>query len=305
MKKPIFFSLPILLLQTLFAFADRYPKNNDIDILHYQFNLWLSDRNDTLRAEATILLNLKKNDIQQIRLDLANATAELQGKGMIVMSVSSEGKSLSFSHRSNELIISIPKSIANSQWSITIKYRGVPDAGLAIKRNRYNDRTFFSDNWPNLGHHWLPLVDHPYDKATCEFIVTAPSHYQVVSNGLLLEESMLTDGNKLTHWKQSVPIAPWLFVLGVADFAVQYVDYYEGKSIQTWVYWQDRDAGFYDFQTPTKKVLSFFSDYVGSFAYEKLANIQSNNSTGEWKLPRPLCTAKNRSAANVIHAGRM
>jgi aminopeptidase N len=267
-------SLPIL------SYGDTYPKNFDIDIQHYQFKLWLSDKHDSIRAEATVFLNFRKAGIQQVRLDLTNVSAQLQAKGMTVANVMSNGKSLSFSHRSNELLITIPASNAGQQISITIKYGGIPDAGLAIKQNRYNDRSFFSDNWPNLGHHWLPLVDHPYDKATCEFIVTAPSRYKVVSNGLLQEESMLTDGNKLTHWKQSVPIAPWLFVLGVAEFAVQYVDSFQGKSIETWVYRQDRESGFHDFQTPTKQALTFFSDYVGPFAYEKLANIQSNNSTG-------------------------
>jgi aminopeptidase N len=61
---------------------------------------------------------------------------------------------------------------------------------------------------------------------------------------------------------------------------VQYVDTFEGKSIQTWVFKQQRDAGFYDFATPTKQVLGFFSDYVGPYAYEKLANIQSHSSGG-------------------------
>lgn len=274
----------LLLLICLFRFetvrSDSYPKNLSIDIQHYKFRLWLSDANDSIRAEATLVILFKKEGIQQVRFDLTSVSAELQGKGMTVTGVVSDDKPLSFSHRSNELLIAIPTSSAGQQLSLTILYRGIPDAGLAIKQSRYNDRSFFSDNWPNLGHHWLPLVDHPYDKATCEFVVTAPAHYKVVSNGLLQEESQLMNGDKLTHWKQSVPIAPWLFVLGVADFAVQYVDDFGGKSIQTWVYRQDRDAGFYDFQTPTKEVLSFFSDYVGPFAYEKLANIQSNNSTG-------------------------
>jgi len=274
------FLFACLLLPAIDGRCDSYPKNVDIDMQHYQFKLWLSDRNDSLRAEAMLILNFRKAGIQQVRLDLTSAASHLQGKGMTVTSVTSEGKSLSFSHRFSELLITVPNSRPGQSLSIIIGYRGIPDAGLAIKQNRYNDRSFFSDNWPDLGHHWLPLVDHPYDKATCEFIVIAPSHYQVVSNGLLQEESLLTDGNKLTHWKQSVPIAPWLFVLGVADFAVQFVDYFDGKSIQTWVYRQDRDAGFYDFQIPSKEVLSFYSDYVGPFAYEKLANIQSNNSTG-------------------------
>ncbi len=275
-----FICLSAGLLMSVAGHCDKYPKNIDIDVQHYQFKLWLSDKNDSILAQATLILNFKKAGIQLVRLDLTSTASDLQGKGMTVTNITSEGKPLSFSHRSNELLITIPNSFAGQQFSVTIAYRGVPDAGLAIKQNRYNDRSFFSDNWPDLGHHWLPIVDHPYDKATCEFIVTAPSHYQVVSNGLLQEESLLTDGNRLTHWKQSVPIAPWLFVLGVADFAVQYVDSFEGKSIQTWVYRQDRDAGFYDFETPTKQVLSFFSEYVGPFAYEKLANIQSNNSTG-------------------------
>ena len=77
-----------------------------------------------------------------------------------------------------------------------------------------------------------------------------------------------------------MPIAPWLYVLGVARFAVQEVDSFEGKSVQTWVYQQDRDAGFYDFAEPTKKVLAFYSDRIGPFAYEKLANIQSNSVSG-------------------------
>ncbi|MDH4297901.1 MAG: M1 family metallopeptidase [Cyclobacteriaceae bacterium] len=272
--------LSVCLFIPVAGHSDSYPKNFGIDIQHYQFRLWLSDKNDSLRAEATLIVNFRKSGITVVRLDLTGPNSDLQGKGMTVARVTSEGNLLSFSHRSNELLITTPTSAVGQQLSITVTYHGIPDAGLAVKRNRYNDRTFFSDNWPDLGHHWLPLVDHPYDKATCEFIVTAPSHYQVVSNGLLQEESILANGNKLTHWKQSVPIAPWLFVLGVADFAVQYVDNFQGKSIQTWVYWQDRYAGFYDFQTPSKQALSFFSDYVGPFAYEKLANIQSNNSTG-------------------------
>jgi aminopeptidase N len=46
------------------------------------------------------------------------------------------------------------------------------------------------------------------------------------------------------------------------------------------VFKQDRDAGFYDFAEPTKKVLEFYSNYIGPFSYEKLANIQSNSVSG-------------------------
>lgn len=102
----------------------------------------------------------------------------------------------------------------------------------------------------------------------------------MVSNGLLLEETNLNTTTKRTHWKQSVPVSSWLYVLGVAHFAVQYVDNVFSKSIQTWVYPQDRDAGFFDFAEPTKQTIEFFSDYIGPYAYEKVANIQSPSVGG-------------------------
>lgn len=263
------------------ARTDGYPKNPKVDAINYAFNIHLSDESDEIVCEVTIIIQYKDKGVENFRLDLINASSELDGKGMQVSSVHSDGSSLDYSHENDELIIQLPSpSVKNQSSKYVIQYHGIPATGLKIGNNKYGDRTFFSDNWPNKGRNWLATIDHPYDKAMCEFIVTAPDHYQVVSNGLKIEETDLSDGTRLTHWKQSVPIAPWLYVLGVAPFAVQYVDSFDGKSIETWVYAQDRDAGFYDFAEPTKKALEFYSNYVGPFSYEKLANIQSNSVSG-------------------------
>jgi len=123
-------------------------------------------------------------------------------------------------------------------------------------------------------------VDHPSDKATTEMIVVAPSQYQVASNGTIVETTDLGDGTRLTHYDNPVPTATWLYFIGVAKFAVQQVDTYNGVPIETWVYWQDRDAGFYDFAEPSKKVLSFYSDLIGPYVNARLANIVSNATPG-------------------------
>jgi len=258
---------------------DTYPKNPNIDVLNYVFRLTLSDETDEITGQATIDLRFRVDGIAEVRLDLIGVNAD--GKGMVVTAVASDGNRVGFSHTSDELFIQLPApSRANQRIQFTIEYHGVPVTGLIIALNKHGDRTFFSDNWPNKARNWLPTIDHPYDKARAEFVVTAPDHYQVISNGLKVEETDLPDGMRLTHWKQSVPIATWLYVLGVARFAVQHVGEYEGKSIQTWVYAQDRDAGFYDFAVPTRQVLEFYGDYVGPFSYEKLANVQSNSVGG-------------------------
>src|SRR5680860_988694 len=241
------------------SFADNYPKNPDIDVVHYTFDLKLSDGTDLIQAVATLKIRFKTDRIDKVRLDLIKKDGKLGEKGMSVTRVTSHGKNLDYTHDSDVLWIQLQASKTNEEQLITIEYEGIPNEGLSIGPNKYGDRTFFSNNWPNKARNWLPTVDHPYDKATCEFIVTAPLKYQVVSNGLKMEESNLGKGMRLTHWKQSVPIASWLYVIGVAEFAVQYVDAFDNKSIQTWVYKQDRNAGFHDFATPTKQVLEFYS----------------------------------------------
>ena len=260
---------------------DTYPRNPNIDALNYAFELTLSDQTDEIVGRATIDLRLLADGVQELRLDLITASPARGGSGMTVSAVRVDDVAALFDHSGDALFVTFPSPSREGQRSsVVVEYRGVPETGLVIGPNKHGDRTFFSDNWPNKARHWLPTIDHPYDKAMCEFIVRAPEHYQVVSNGLLVEETDLGNGARLTHWKQSVPIASWLYVLGAAEFAVQRVGEYRGKEIQTWVYRQDRDAGFYDFAVPTKQALEFYGEYVGPFQYEKLANIQSNSVGG-------------------------
>ena len=277
--------LPFIFLfifsHVLHANDDPYPKNPKIDVINYIFDIKLSDKSDEIVCDVLVDLRFLEKGIKKIRLDLVKSSQKTENKGMTVLNVRSGENSLEFLHEENELWIYMDKvSIENERKKIIIQYKGIPAEGLKIANNKYGDRTFFSDNWPNRTRHWLATIDHPYDKAKCEFIVTAPNHYEVVSNGLKIEETHLEDNKKLTHWKQSVPIATWLYVLGVAEFAIQYVDKFDGKSIQTWVFKQDRDAGFYDFSEPTKKALEFYSNNIGPYSYEKLANIQSNSVSG-------------------------
>ena len=274
--KHIYFFLFSLLPYTILA-KDPYPKNPNIDILNYKFEIHLNDTSDIIYGSADIALNIKDSE-DRVRLDLISQGKD--GMGMEVKEVTFNGSEVSYSHNNDVLLIETGALEYSSRDIINVVYSGMPITGLIIGPNMHGDRTFFSDNWPNKARNWLPLVDHPYDKSTAEFVVIAPNHYQVISNGLLVEETNLNKELKKTHWKQSVPISCWLYALGVAEFAVDYVDYFEGKSIQTWVYKQDRDNGFYDFKIPTKHTMEFFSDYIGPFAYEKLANVQSNSVKG-------------------------
>jgi aminopeptidase N len=258
--------------------ADTYPRQPGIDAQHYIFRLTLSDDTDEIAGEATVEFRFVKDGVAEVALDLASAA---DGKGMTVTEVSSGGAPVAFTHQSDRLVIKLASPPHASELrQFTIRYHGIPASGLRIGTNRYGERTFFSQNWPNLARQWLPMIDHPYDKATSEFIITAPAKYQVVANGLLEEETDLGDGRRVTHWKQSVPIASWLNAVGVAQFASRHFGSVHGVPLQTWVDHQDRDAGVVTFETPARQAMEFYIDHIGPFAYEKLANVEAAGVNG-------------------------
>lgn len=270
------------------AGADTYPKNHDVDVLHYRFELELFDQQTRIAGRTTIEIGLHSHDVRQLAFDLITTANDPESgpTGLSVRSVGmlgdgEEPTTLEFTHRDDRLLVALPAEFATrDRLRIQIDYDGTPRDALGIGPNKHGAWSWFSDNWPNKARHWLPTVDHPYDKATSEMIVTAPANVQVISNGLLIEETDLGAGRRRSHWRQSVPIATWLYTLGVTEFAVQHLSSFQGKPVQTWVFAPDRDAGFYDFAEPTHHVLSFYSERIGPYPYEKLANVVSARTRG-------------------------
>jgi len=260
-------------LLTEAALADTYPRQSGIDALNYVFRVTLSDDVDEILGEASVDLRFLQDGIAGFTFDLASVN---DGKGMRVSEVRSGLTPLRFTHEADLLRVTLESpSRAGERRQFIVRYRGAPARGLRILKNKFGERCFFSENWPNNARQWLPMIDHPYDKATSEFIVTAPIKYQVVANGLLQEETDLGDGRRLTHWKQSVPIASWLNALGVAQFSAHHAGLVKGIELQTWVYRQEREAGPSWFETTARQAVEFFSDQIGPYSYEKLANVEA------------------------------
>ncbi len=260
--------------------ADKYPRNKEIDVLHYAFQLTLRDDDNEIAGKAGIDVLFLEAGVDHLVLDLVGKRRTDDVQGMTVSTVRSGEAALAYELDHDRLRIALASPSQRGETRrIDIGYAGVPESGLIIRNNMHKERTFFADNFPNRARHWLPLVDHPYDKATCQFMVTAPRDYQVVANGLLVAKSDLPNGQRRTHWRQSVPISTYLMVIGAARFAVQHVETVGGIPIQTWVFPQDKTAGFAVFRQ-ARKPLEFFVQRIGPYPYEKLANVQSTNRYG-------------------------
>ena len=263
--------------------AQNIDPDRRIDVQHYTFRLDINDSNDKIRGETDVVIKFTAPDVRQFSLDLVGSTDN--GKtGMSVQQVSKDNLPVSFDHANDRLTIQLSEpATTNDVLTFHIVYQGTPMDGLIISENKYGDRTFFGDNWPNRAHYWLPTKDHPSDKATCEFIVKAPEHYEVIANGVKREESDLPPEQnknlKLTHWATLYPIATKVMVFGAARFAIRYEPLSSPTDIQDWVFPEDREIGFKNLSS-TANVIKFFEEQIGPYPYEKLANVQSSTRYG-------------------------
>jgi len=267
----------IFLSVFIFCFQFLAFTQNNIDVLDYKFNIGLNDVNDTIYGVAEIKVKFLQ-PASEVSFDLTKTKDN--GKGMKVGKLQGNNIRSSIYKEESFRILLSQNMNAGDTATFIIPYSGIPPDGLIISETKYGHRSFFADNWPNRGHNWIPCHDDPADKATVEFVVTAPEHYQVVANGVQIEETSLGNGFRLTHWKEETPISTKVMVIGAADFAVNLAGVVNGNiPVYSWVYPENKDKGFYDYAL-ANGILEYYISHVGPYGYKKLANVQSKTRFG-------------------------
>jgi aminopeptidase N len=305
-------------LVALTARADTYPRQAGIKVTNYTFDITLNDGNDEFIVQDTVDVQFLAPGVTAIGLDLCEFRAQVRspqmangfpdpcaepsaragsgrggtatpmptgGKGMRVGGVVSGNQALTFQHANDRLNINLPRAFQpGERFQFTVSYRGIPATGILVANNRYGDRGFLSNPWPHKTRDYLAVIDHPYAKAPVVTMVTAPRHYQVISNGRLMEQSDLPNDLRRTVWKESSPICPCLMSLGVAPFAISHFGEYHGIPLSAWVYPQERDVSFRSFTAMTQPILEFYIDHIGPYSFEKLAQVEANGINGGMEL---------------------
>lgn len=264
-----------LLLVNLPANAkDGYKRNNKADIIHYDFFLTINDTTDLIEGRAIIRVRFLAA-ADSISFDLNNTDST--GKGMNVTGILADTLSVMWKHSKSHVTINYPAK-AGDTINFTIQYSGIPSDGLIISNNKFGDRVFFSDHWPDRAHCYLPCIDHPYDKATVDFYITAPLKYKVVASGVPAGESY-EDNFKITHWKESVVLPVKVMAFGAASFAIDTAGVVDNIPVTTWVFEENRKQGFSDYSIAVKPLI-YYIENIGKYPFEKLANVQSKTIFG-------------------------
>ena len=254
----------LLALGAIRADADAYPRQ-PIDVQHYDVDIEFAE---DFAFEATVRLDVRLlSDVAKIQLDLDGPT---------VVAVESGGRPLSHRHESGRLsVILEPAGSADQVLPLTVRYRGHPDGvALVARPNAHGEPVLFADNWPEGARRWLPTVDHPSDKATVDFAITADHRFEAVAPGRLVETRRLPDGRRLTHWSAPVAIPAYCMVVGLADFQVTRVGVANGIPLSLWVFAPDAEATHRMFARSVL-MMEYYADLLGPYPYSKLAQVQS------------------------------
>ncbi len=108
---------------------------------------------------------------------------------------------------------------------------------------------------------WMPTIDKPNQKCTDEIYMTVPEKYVTLSNGLLISQKKNTDGTRTDYWKMDLPHSPYLFFMGVGDFAI-IKDNYKGKEV---AYYVEKNQAKYakGIFGLTPAMIKFYSEKLG------------------------------------------
>ena len=260
----------------LFLFANQlYAQINQIDVKHYKIELSVNDVDDTIK----VLENISFSHINTQKPIVFNLKSRnKKGKGMQVSSLIVSEYASSFIHKNDSLYVTIEQPSKDHYYELSVNFKGVPEDGLVIGKNKFGARTFFGDNWPNRAQNWFACNDHLSDKSSIEYIVNAPQKYTVVANGGLISVQKKKK-IKTFHYASTVPIPTKVMVVGIAELNQSVSGTINGTTVKSFTYPESEKEANKDLSM-APSILDFFSKYIGPYAFEKLDNVQSTTRFG-------------------------
>jgi len=226
----------------------------------------------------------------------ANNTLVLDAKAMDIhaVSLSKNHKNLTYTYDSLLLTIQLDKTYKPTEsYTIYIKYTAKPNeykakgsAAITDAKGLYfinplgTDKSKPTQIWTQGETEgtsvWIPMIDKPNQKTTQEFYLTVPSKYVSLSNGLLTKQVDNKNGTRLDVWKMDQPHSPYLFFIGIGDYAV-IKDSYKGKEISYYIEKAyEKEARKIYGKTPA--MIAFYEKILGiPFPWAKYAQISGRD----------------------------
>jgi aminopeptidase N len=258
-----------------------HPYRPGFDVLDYDLTLDLPDSGKAIAGRAVLA-------VRRTGASPRPDTLVLDLVGLRVDSVLVDGRAVRFRRDARTLRVPLGAEVRDS-FSVAVRYGGEPSDGLIIGTDDRGRWMAFGDNWPNRARHWIPSVDHPSDKATVTWTVTAPAGRVVVANGAF--ETAIGGSHRTvetTRWRESRPIPVYTMVIAAAPLvevplgsAAACGRGERSACVRQTAYTSPESRGLLPGPfADANRMMDYFSAVVAPFPYEKLAHVQSTTRFG-------------------------
>lgn len=242
----------------------------EIDLIHTKLDIRFDWAKEELIGSAELTCKAYFYPVKRFRLD---------AKGFIIRSVSIAGKALNYDYDNENLYVNLDKTYnAKEKFTLQIDYIARPneipaggseaitsEKGLFFIDPQGTDPDKPTQIWTQgetqSNSRWFPTIDRPNERCTEEILLTVENKYKTLSNGIMVSSKDNKDGTRTDHWMLDKPHAPYLFMIAVGEYSINY-DKWRDIPLAYYVepeYAADAKLIFNN----TPEILEFFSTRLG------------------------------------------
>lgn len=218
------------------------------DLVHTKLEARFDYEKSYMYGKVWITLTPHFYSVDSLTLDAKGM--DIKAVGIVKGTVTAPAK---YSYNGKQLFIKLDKTYQKGQqYKVYIDYTAKPEElekgggsaaisdnkGLYFINPKGEDKEKPTQIWTQGETEstsvWCPTIDKPNQKCTQEFFLIVPARYVSLSNGKLLQQQKNADGTRTDYWKMELPHSPYLFFIGIGDYAVV-KDMYKGKEVSYYV----------------------------------------------------------------------
>ncbi len=245
--------------------------NPGYDVLHYTIDLnILSVETGEMTAVTEIEL-MPTTVLRRFNLDFSS---------LDISALSVNGAPADFAFARGELTITPASPLAVGETvAVRIEYQGTPRQSvnpiIGVGGYTVYDDGIYVAGQPNSAASFIPVNDHPRDKATYDITLTVPEPYLAVSNGVL--ESETDNGDTTTYaYVMNDPMASYLITLAVGEFDVYPQTGPGDLPMRTYIP-PDADASVAGAFKRQGEMIEYFETLFGPYPFESSGGIVVDN----------------------------
>ena len=189
------------------------PLITQYDVKFYGLDVEVDNRSDRIKGQATILVQVVKDQMQTLVFELSNS---LDVEQVIV-----SGKETGFEHQGDEITIPLTSPLDSGNVIIArIYYGGETGPGMSCEVDqRWGMPVTFTLSEPFYAKDWFPCKENLEDKAdSVHMFITTDYGLMGLSQGILTGTTYFPNGKVRYEWKSHYPTAFYLISLAVSDY---------------------------------------------------------------------------------------